>query len=140
MSSQASKPVLTRFQVQAALDAGEAAARAAGVRVSLAVVDDGGHLLGFARMDGVHTGTVKVAQAKARCAAGFRKPTREMAQSLAAGMSALLTLPGSLPIPGGVPIRLGEQVVGAIGVSGASPDTDDEIAKAGEAAVSKLYQ
>ncbi|TCR62298.1 heme-binding protein [Bosea sp. BK604] len=139
MSSQPSKPVLTRQQVQAALDAGEATARTAGVRVSLAVVDDGGHLLGFVRMDGVHTGTVEVAQAKARCAAGFRKPTREMAQSLAAGMSALLTLPGSLPIPGGVPVRIGEQVAGAIGVSGASPDTDDEIARAAEAAAAN-YQ
>lgn len=135
MTSQPSRPVLTRHQVQEALEAGEAAARAAGARVSIAVVDEGGHLLGFARMDEVHTGTVDVSLAKARCAAGFRRPTRELAQSLAAGMTALLTLPGWLAIPGGVPLRIEGQVAGAVGVSGASPDTDDAIAQASERAL-----
>ncbi|RDJ19688.1 heme-binding protein [Bosea caraganae] len=130
MTAQPTKFALTQPHVRAALAAGEAAALAAAARVSIAVVDDGGHLLGFVRMDEVHTGTVEVALAKARSAAGFRKPTRDLAQSLAAGMTALLTLPGCLPIPGGVPLCVGGQVAGAIGVSGASPDTDDAIARA----------
>jgi glc operon protein GlcG len=135
MTERPTRPVLIEADVRPVLEAGAAAAAAAGVRVSFAVVDEGGHLLGFVRMDDVHTGTVDVAIAKARCAAGFRRPTRDLAQGLAAGNSALLVVPGCLPVPGGVPLKIGGAVVGAVGVSGAAPDVDDSIAEAASGAM-----
>ncbi len=135
MTDRPSKPVLTQAETRPVLEAAQAAARAAGVRVSIAVVDEGGHLLGFTRMDEVHTGTVEVAITKARSAAGFRRPTRDFAKGLAAGNSALLVVPGCLPVPGGVPLRIGGIVAGAVGVSGAAPDVDDKIAEAASGVV-----
>lgn len=121
---------LRQEQVQAMIETGVETAGAAGVRISLAVTDDGGHLLGFLRMEGVHTATVDVGTAKARCAAAFRKPTRLFAEQLAQGNMALLTIPGLITLPGGLPLTIGDHVVGAVGVSGASPDVDETIATA----------
>lgn len=106
-------------------------AQRCGVRVSIAIVDDGGHLLHFVRMDGIHAASCEVAQAKARCAAMFRKPTREYADAVAGGRNALLALPGLVPFAGGVPLVGASGIVGAIGVSGAAPEVDDQIALAG---------
>jgi glc operon protein GlcG len=117
-------------QMQAVIERAVAAARAQGARVSIALVDSGGHLLGFARMHGVHTATVEVAQAKARCAIGFRRPTRIFAEALAAGQLALLATPGVVVLPGGIPIERSGRWLGAIGISGAAPDVDERIAQA----------
>lgn len=130
------KPVLTLAQAQAVLDAAEAAARARSQAFSIAVLDDGGVLLGFRRMDGIHPGTAKVAIAKARTAASFRRPTRRFAEGVASGNMALLSLPGVVMLDGGVPLLLDGQVAGAVGVSGASPQEDDAIAEAGAGALS----
>jgi glc operon protein GlcG len=130
MTTQGFRQTLAQEQVQALIETGVQAAGKAGVRVSLAVTDDGGHLLGFLRMDGVHTATVDVANAKARCAAAFRRPTRLFAEQLAQGNMALLTIPGLITLPGGLPLTLSDHVVGAVGVSGASPDVDETIATA----------
>lgn len=128
------KPVLTQAAAMRAVEAALAAARAAAVNVSIAVVDDGGHLLAFARMDGVHTATAEIARAKAASAAAFRRPTRLLAEGLAGGATALLALPGCLPLPGGVPVAIAGHCAGAVGISGASPETDDAIATAAAAA------
>ena len=130
MTTQRVRQTLSQEQVQALIEAGVQAAGKAGVRVSLAVTDDGGHLLAFLRMDGVHSATAEVGTAKARCAAGFRKPTRLFAEQLAQGNMALLTIPGLITLPGGLPLTLSDHVVGAVGVSGASPDVDETIATA----------
>lgn len=103
------------------------------LRLSIAVVDDAGLLLHFARMDGVHAGTCDVAVAKARTAALFRKPTKVFADALANGGQAILSLPNMLPFAGGIPLEVEAAVVGAIGVSGASPDLDAQVAAAGAA-------
>jgi uncharacterized protein GlcG (DUF336 family) len=116
--------------MQAVIERAIAAAREHGVRVSVALVDSGGHLLRFARMHGVHTATVEVAQAKARCAIGFRRPTRIFAEALAAGQLALLATPGVVVLPGGIPIERSGQWLGAVGISGAAPDVDERIARA----------
>lgn len=137
MTTQGFRQTLSQEQVQALIGTGVTAAGKAGVRVSLAVTDDGGHLLGFLRMDGVHTATVDVANAKARCAAAFRKPTRLFAEQLAQGNMTLLTIPGLITLPGGLPLTLSDHVVGAVGVSGASPDVDEAIAAAMLASLSR---
>ncbi|MCB9993486.1 MAG: heme-binding protein [Hyphomicrobiaceae bacterium] len=105
-----------------------------GVAITAAVVDAGGHLFALSRMDMVHAGTVAVAQAKANTAVMFKRPSTQFADALKAGNSAMLGIPNVIALPGGIPLKAGDSVVGAIGISGASPDVDEAIAKAGAAA------
>jgi glc operon protein GlcG len=104
---------------------------------AIAVVDDGGHLMYFVRLDGTFTGSPNISIGKAKTAALFRKPTSDFENLVNQGRFAMTALPPDFtPLQGGVPIRHGNQVVGAIGVSGAkSAQQDEEIAKAGAAAL-----
>lgn len=122
------KPVLTLEVARAMVAAAEAWARQEGLSVTVAVVDPGGNLVLLSRMDGIHVGTVEVATAKARAAALFNKPTSVFADGLASGATGLLSLPGMLPLPGGVPVHCEGVLVGAVGVSGAAPQQDAEMA------------
>jgi len=134
-SALPSKPVLTLEVARQMILEAEAEGQRNALSVTIAVVDDGGHLLHFSRMDGAHIGTVDVATAKARTAALFRKPTQNFAESLSNGVSGLLGLPNMLPFAGGVPIVLRGLSIGAIGVSGAAPDMDAKIAQAGASVI-----
>ena len=122
------RPVLTLEVARRMVSAAEAKARQEGLAVSIAVVDQGGHLVEFSRMDGLHVGTIDVATAKARAAALFKKPTTVFAEALEAGAKGLLALPGMLPMPGGVPVFCESVLVGAVGISGATPQQDAEMA------------
>ncbi len=106
--------------------------------VVIAIVDDGGHLVYFERMDGVQTGSVQVAIQKAQTAAAFKRPTRLFEEAIAQGRTALLGLPGGMPFEGGVPIAVKGQVVGAVGVSGVTAQQDGMIAQAGIDALPKI--
>lgn len=130
-----SKPTLPLSAAKSAIAAAEAEAVSSSARVSIAVLDDGGHLLSFARMDGIHAATVEVATAKARAAVMFKRPTKAFSEMLANGGPAVLSLPGVIPYEGGVPIVVDGQVIGAVGVSGSAPDVDGRIANAGIAAI-----
>lgn len=116
--------------VNALVAAGVQTSNRLNARVSIAIVDAGGHLAGFLRMEGVHTATVEVAQAKARSAAAFRRSTRMFATQLAEGNLSMLAVPGCVPLAGGIPLTLAQKLMGAVGVSGASPDVDEAIAEA----------
>lgn len=118
-----------------ALAAAVAEARREGWAVSIAVVDPAGELVAFRRMDGAPVSSVEVAQAKARTAARFRRPTRGLDSSLTAGRLAILGLVGATPVEGGVPIVVNGEVVGAVGVSGVTSAQDAQVARAGAAAV-----
>jgi len=114
-------------------------ARSLGLSASVAVVDDGGHLLVFARTDGAELYTVPIALAKGRSAALTRFPTGKKSPSGKerddhhALAITLATGPGSfVSIPGGMPIFLKGQFVGAVGVSGAG-EKDVDIAQSGVA-------
>lgn len=125
------KPSLTLAAAKHVVTTAEQEAMRNDLRLSIAVVDDAGLLLHFARMDGVHAGTCEVAIAKGKTAALFRKPTKVFAEALANGSQSMLALPNMLPFAGGVPLFFDDAVVGAIGVSGASPDMDEYVANAG---------
>lgn len=131
----AQQPVLTLDAARKAVAAAEAEARRNSWRVSIAVVDAHGELVAFQRMDDAPYTSTDVAQAKARSAARFRRPTRTFDSTLTAGRTALLGLPGVVPIEGGVPITVGGRVVGAVGVSGATSQQDAQCAQAGAATV-----
>jgi glc operon protein GlcG len=121
---------LSRHQTEQLLAAGVAAANAHKVAVTLVVVDGGGHPLGLIRMDGVGSATAEVGLAKARSAAAFRRPIRLFAERLAKGEMGLLAVPGCVPLQGGLPVFDGARLIGAVAVSGASPEVDEVVAEA----------
>jgi len=101
--------------------------------VAIAIVDNGGHLVAFERMDTTQYGSVEVAQEKARTAVAFRRPSKAFQDTVAAGGegSRILRLTGAIPIEGGLPLIIGGKIVGAIGVSGVTSAQDGQIAAAG---------
>ena len=111
--------------------AAEADARAKGARVVIAVVDEGGHLLLLERLDNTQVASVDVGIGKARTAAIFRRPSKVFEDQIRNGRVAALGLPGVTALQGGVPIIVNQQVIGAIGVSGETPQQDEDIAIAG---------
>ena len=104
--------------------------------VVIAIVDDGGHLLYLQRLNDTQYGSVNVAIEKARAAIAFRRPTKIWEEHITEGRLRYLNLPGALPIEGGLPITVGNQFVGAIGVSGVRSFEDAQIAQAGIEALS----
>ncbi len=126
---------LTLEAARNVLKASEAEAIRSGTPVSIAIVDGGGHLKLFLRMEGAHLGTVDVALGKARCAVLFDRPTRFFAEALAAGATGLTALPGVVPFAGGAPLIAEDHTIGAIGVSGAAPEQDEAVSKAGASAL-----
>jgi len=99
--------------------------------VVIAIVDDGGHLLYLQRLDDTQYGSVNVSIEKARAAIAFRRPTKIWEEHISEGRLRYLNLPGTLPIEGGLSITVGNQFVGAIGVSGVRSFEDAQIAQAG---------
>lgn len=94
----------------------------------IAVVDEGGNLMAVERLDGTFAAGANISIGKARTAALFKKPTRVFEEIIKNGRTAMVSLPDSLftPLQGGVPIELGGQIVGAVGVSGAASAQEDE--------------
>ena len=139
VSTNASAQVLEKkvLSLEAAVKmatAAEAAARERGVGVVIAVVDDAGHLILLHRLDDAQVASVNVGIGKARTAAIYRRPSREFEEQIKAGRVAALALADSTPLQGGIPIKVDGKVVGAIGVSGDTPQVDEAIAIAGASA------
>jgi glc operon protein GlcG len=134
-------PKLTLEGAKAVLAAAERRAIEIGVPMNIAVVDDGGHLLAFSRMDGAKLSSVRIAIVKAHSSAIRRKPSGPslaadgkpdalLSLSLAVGSGAKQT-----PIRGGLPLIVDGEVVGAIGASNGTEDQDVDVAGAGAAAL-----
>ena len=131
----ASKKTLTLEGARKAIAAVEEAAKKAGATGVVAVVDDGGNLISLARIDGTFAAGSTVSVGKARTAVLFKKPTRFFEDVVNKGRTAMVTVDFT-PLQGGVPIVIDGQVVGGIGVSGASSAAqDEEFALAGAAAL-----
>ena len=118
-----------------ALAAAERLAADKGLHVSIAVVDNAGHLVACHRMDGGTVTSVEAATRKARTAAQLRMPSKRFEDMLHAGMTAFLALEFITPMGGGIPLTIDDVVVGGIGCSGASAEDDVAIAEAGLAAL-----
>ena len=126
--------VLDQAGAQAVLQAARESARQRNAPSAIAVVDPGGDLLAFQRMDGVRPASVDLAIQKARTAARLRRPTAEVEDSINQGRTAFVTAQ-IMALQGGVPVYVKGEVVGAVGVSGLSKETDTEIAKIAAAAM-----
>jgi glc operon protein GlcG len=125
------KKVLSLEAAKKIAAAAEVAAREKGVGVVIAVVDDGGHLILLHRLDDTQVASVNVGIGKARTAAIYRRPSKDFEDQIRAGRVAALALADSTPLQGGVPIKLDGKVIGAVGVSGDTPQVDEGIAIAG---------
>ena len=118
----------------AGLAAAEAKAREEGLRVVMAVVDPWGELVALHRTEGAQIASSRVALDKARTAAIFVRPSREMEEQVTNGRLGALALHGASALTGGIPLKVDGEVVGAIGTSGETPDEDEAVSIAGAAA------
>jgi uncharacterized protein GlcG (DUF336 family) len=111
--------------------AAQAEARRNNWNVAIAILDDGGHLLHFARMDGATPANAGIAIEKGRTAAFSRRSSGKWEEIVKSGRTSMMTMPGILPVQGGVPIVSGGTCVGGVGVSGVQSAQDEQIAQAG---------
>ena len=132
-----SKKILTLEVAKKIAVAAEAEAKKRGATVVIAIVDDGGYLLLLERLDDTQVASVEVGIGKARTAAIFRRPSKVFEDQIREGRVAALALAGATPLQGGVPLIYQGKVIGAIGVSGNTPQEDEDIAKAGAAVVER---
>ena len=105
--------------------------------MAITVVDPGGSLVYFEKMDGTQNGSVNVAMGKARSAVLFKRPTKAFQDAVAGGGVGLriLALEGAVPVEGGIPLIQDGKIIGAIGVSGAASEQDGQCAAAGAATI-----
>jgi uncharacterized protein GlcG (DUF336 family) len=122
---------VTSEAARKAATAALAEGRKNGWYVAAAVVDTGGVLVHFERVEGTQNGSSEAAIEKARTAAAFRRPSRAFEDVVASGKLNYLRLPGTVPIEGGLPLVVDGKIVGAIGVSGATSAQDGTCARAG---------
>jgi glc operon protein GlcG len=125
------KSVLTLAVAKKIAASAEAEANRRGATVVIVVVDDAGYPLVLERLDDTQVASVDVGIGKARTAAIFRRPSKVFEDQVRDGRIAALSLPGATPLQGGIPIVIGGKVIGAIGVSGNTPQEDEDIAKVG---------
>jgi glc operon protein GlcG len=126
-------PTVSLENARKAATAALAEARKNNWTMAVAVVDPGGTLIYYEKMDNTQNGSAKVAIDKARSAALFKRPTKVFQDRLAAGGGGfgVLSLENAVPVEGGVPLILDGHIVGAIGLSGDSSDHDGQCAQAG---------
>lgn len=110
--------------------AAQAEAKRNNWNVCVAIVDEGGFLISFERMDDTQLASVEIALYKARSAALFRRPTKAFEDQLVGGRQAVLGIPGAAVFEGGLPIIVDGKTIGAIGVSGVTSPQDGQIGKA----------
>ena len=126
------RPTLSLEAARVALNAAEAEAVRNNWRVVIAVVDDGGHSIVTARLDGAQWSSIDTAVAKARAAVAWKRPSRLLEESVNQGRTAFLSITqGMAVLQGGVPVEIDGVIVGAVGVSGVKASDDEVIALAG---------
>ena len=101
-----------------------------GINVTIAIVDDGAHLLYLERLNGAKVMSIEIATQKACTSAISHRPTATFAQRVEQSIT-FLRVPGILPLQGGLPILAGDECLGGVGVSGGSGEQDEQIAAAG---------
>ncbi|MDA0274888.1 MAG: heme-binding protein [Proteobacteria bacterium] len=99
--------------------------------VAIAILDDGGHLLHFERMDGATPANAAIAVEKGRTAAISRRSSGTWEEIVKGGRTGMLKMPGILPVQGGMPIIVQGTCIGGVGVSGVQSQQDERIAQAG---------
>ena len=127
MSAVRMRRTLDTKGADAVMAAAEDEAVRNGYRVVIAVVDAWGHLLQLRRTEGAQSGSGQVAIDKARTAAIFVRPSREIEEQVSSGRLGALALHGAVALTGGIPLTADDEVIGAIGTSGETPDQDESV-------------
>jgi uncharacterized protein GlcG (DUF336 family) len=120
---------------QAAISAAVAESKKRGWKLNVAVMDSGGNLVAFARMDGAQLASIAISEHKARVAVKFRRETKAIEGGVQSGLNYLLTLDDVIASRGGIPLLEGGKLIGAIGCSGGTGSQDEVVCKAGAATV-----
>jgi uncharacterized protein GlcG (DUF336 family) len=110
--------------------AAETEARKNNWNVAIAIVDAGGNLLLFQKLDETQSGSIGVAIGKARTAVTFKRPTKALEEIISGGRSVFLAVEGIMPLQGGLPIMVDGQLVGGVGVSGVLSSQDEQVSQA----------
>ena len=135
--------VVSAAQAEAMVDAAVAEAASRRLSVSIVVVDDRGDIVAAHRMDGSNLNYFEIARRKAATSAHFRTPSKDIEAAVVGGLNGSggfmgsMLLDNAMPRQGALPLKLGDATIGAIGVSGAKPDEDEQIAAAGLRAITK---
>jgi uncharacterized protein GlcG (DUF336 family) len=124
-------------RAQSVVAAAVAEAQKRNWKMNVSVVDSGGNLVAFARMDGAQFASVAISEHKARTAATFRRETKVFENGVQGGLTYQLSLDGVIASRGGIPLVEGGKLIGAIGVSGGAGSQDEVCAKAGAAVINK---
>jgi len=129
-------PPITLERANALIAAAVAEAKRHDWKLNVAVVDSGGNLVAFERMDGALLASIQIAEHKARAAATFRRETKAWENAIQLnGYQYVMTLDGVIASRGGIPLLDGGRLIGAIGCSGATGSQDEVVCKAGAAAL-----
>lgn len=129
--AQDKKTVLTIDTAKKMAAACVAKAKAEGWKMNIAILDDGGNLKHFVRMDGAFLGSIQIAQLKANTSASFPFSTKQVGEIVQTRVPGLAFVPGLVTFEGGLPIKTaGGEHIGSIGVSGATADQDGVCAQA----------
>src|SRR5262245_34210143 len=131
MTAVSMRRALDANGTDAVMTAAEKEAVRNGHRVVIAVVDAWGHVLQLRRTEGAQAASDQVAVDKARTAAIFIRPSREIEDQVSAGRLGALALHGAAALTGGIPLTVDGEVIGAIGTSGETPDQDESVSLAG---------
>jgi glc operon protein GlcG len=121
---------ITLDDAKKAMTAAEAEARKNNWNVAIAILDAGGHLILFQRMDDTQIGSVNIAIGKAKTAVSFKRATKAMEDIIAGGRIAFLAVEGLTPLQGGLPVVVDDKVIGSVGVSGVQSSQDEQVAQA----------
>jgi len=130
-------PAISAEEANAVIHAAETEAKKRDWKLNIAVVDSGGNLVAFERMDGAQLASIAIAEHKARAAARYRRETKVFETGVQSGLHYVLTLDEVIASRGGIPLVAGGKLIGAIGCSGGTGSQDEVVAKAGAALVNK---
>jgi uncharacterized protein GlcG (DUF336 family) len=123
-------------RAQAAINAAVAEAKKRNWKLNVAVVDSGGNLVAFQRMDGAQYASIQISEHKAHAAVNFRRETKVFEDSIQLkGLNYIMTLDGVVASRGGIPLIEGGRIIGAIGCSGGTGSQDEVACKVGAASV-----
>jgi uncharacterized protein GlcG (DUF336 family) len=128
---------ITAGRAKSVVAAAEAEAKKHNWKMNIAVVDSGGNLVAFERMDGAQLASIAISEHKARTAVLYRRETKVFETNIQGGNTYQLTLDGVIGSRGGIPLVENGKMIGAIGCSGGTGSQDEVVAKAGAATVNK---
>jgi glc operon protein GlcG len=132
-------PPILLDRAQAVIQAAVAEAKKRNWKMNVAVVDSGGNLVAFQRMDGAMLASIQIAEHKARAAATFRRPTKVFEDGInLMHLNYLLAFDGVIASRGGIPLIERGVIIGAIGVSGGTDSQDEIVSNAGAAVINEL--